>query len=396
LDHLSRRLLITGATGFLGGAVIASLIADARWPSVLLLVRGADAEAGRRRIVEALRQFDVRDDLCARVLPGQIICGDLCSVPAFAADPRLRQVTQVINCAALAGFGKPRALWPTNVDGTVEFARLLHTVSPLQRFIHVGTAMSCGLPAPNLVPEDYETGLDAKHLVTYTESKIECERRLRAELPALPLVVARPSIIVGHTRLGCRPSPSIFWVFRMARALGRFTCAADDRIDVVPADYCAQAIVQLLDQPKLKHDRYHISAGPGRSCTFGEIDEAIAAALERPPTQNYQQVAYAAIAADHGRFEDLFGPCIVPIMLRAIELYGAYAALNMTFDNSRLLAEGVPPPPRFADYAGLCALTSQDGTVAEQMQYDFKGISTRAADALAAMIRPKVPLAANA
>ncbi len=82
-------------------------------------------------------------------------------------------------------------------------------------------------------------------------------------------------------------------------------------------------------------------------------------------------------------------------MLRAIELYGAYATLDMMFDNSRLLEEGMPPPPRFAGYAGLCALTSEGDTIAEQMQYDFKGISTRTANALATMIRPKAQIMAN-
>jgi nucleoside-diphosphate-sugar epimerase len=388
-------LLITGATGFLGGAILASLIGEPRWPSVLLLVRAADAEEGRARVVEALRRFSVPESLCARVSPGQILCGDLCNVPAFAGDARLCAVSDVINCAAIAGFGKPKTMWPTNVAGTLAFARLLQSVAALRRFVHVGTAMSCGLPAPKRVPEDYEAGPDAKHLVTYTESKIECERRLAAELPRLPLVVVRPTIIVGHAQLGCRPSPSIFWVFRMARALGRFTCALEDRVDVVPADYCARAILHLLDRPTLSHSRYHISAGPQRSSSFREIDDAIAVALKMPLRRDYQQVDYATIAAGQDRFEELFGPCIVPIMLRAIELYGAYAALDMTFDNSRLLAEGMPLPPAFADYAGLCATTSEDQTIAEQMQYDFKGISTRAATALAAMIRPKSTAAAR-
>lgn len=385
VKEMPGRLLLTGATGFLGGAILAELIGQARWSSVLLLVRGADAADGRRRIVETLRKWDVAPEFCARVSTKQVLLGDLCGVSKFADDQRLRGVTDVINCAALAGFGRPPALWPTNVDGTLAFARLLGDVARLRRFVHVGTAMSCGLPAPNVVDENYVPPTDAEHLVPYTQSKVECEERLRAELAGLPLVVARPSIIVGDTRLGCRPSPSIFWVFRMARALGRFTCSLDDHVDVVPADYCARAVLHLLDAPALAHDMYHVSAGPKRSSTFGEIEQAIAEGLGVPPTRNYEQVDYSTIAASQDRFQDLFGPCVESFMLRAIQLYGQYAALDMTFENQRLLAEGMPPPPRFAEYAGLCARTGCDESIAEQMQYDFKGISARAARAVAAM-----------
>ena len=394
MNQLSDTLLITGSTGFLGGAVIAELIGQPRWGKVLLLVRAPDAATGRKRVVESLRKFNVSPDQCGRVHVDQIICGDLCTVPEFADDARLRQVTEVINCAALAGFGKPKTLWPTNVDGTLAFARLMRDVAPLRRFLHVGTAMACGFPAPKVVSEEFQPALDATHLVTYTESKIECERRLRLDLPDLPLVVARASIIIGDTRLGCQPSPSIFWVFSMARALGQFTCQLTDRVDVVPADYCARALLHLLDKPTLSHDLYHISAGPRFSSTFGDIDAAIAAGLGEEPTRDYRQVDYETIAGRHAEFQALFGPCIVSVMLRAIELYGQYAALDMSFDNRRLLDEGMAPPPRFTDYAGLCARTALGSSIAEQMQYDFKGISTRTAQALAALTRSDVKVAA--
>jgi nucleoside-diphosphate-sugar epimerase len=388
-------LLVTGATGFLGGAVISALVVQPRWATVLLLVRGATPGEGRRRIVESLRRFSVPEHLCDRVLESQIICGDLCSVPSFANDSRLSAVTDVVNCAAVAGFGAPKTLWPTNVDGTLAFAHVLNERATLRRFIHVGTAMSCGLPAPHVVPEDYQAPADAEHLVPYTESKIECEHRLRAELPGMPLIVARPSIIVGDTRFGCEPSPSIFWVFRMARALGKFTCSLDDKVDVVPADYCADAILHLLDCAELSHDLYHISAGEKLSAKFRDIDAAIAAGLGQPPTADYEQVEYEDLAARHREFQELFGPCIVPVMLRAIELYGEYSSLNMCFANDRLMAAGMRPPPAFTAYAGLCARTAEALTIAEQMQYDFKGISTRAANALRGMLRTSASAVAD-
>jgi nucleoside-diphosphate-sugar epimerase len=91
----------------------------------------------------------------------------------------------------------------------------------LRRFIQIGTGMSCGRNAPRPVSEDYP-GDDVEHYLDYTASKYEAEQRLRTELPELPLVVARPSIVVSHTELGCAASGSIYWVFRLARALQAF------------------------------------------------------------------------------------------------------------------------------------------------------------------------------
>ena len=60
------------------------------------------------------------------------------------------------------------------------------------------------------------------------------------------------------------------------------------------------------------------------------------------------------------------------IMLRAIKTYCDFSELGMLFDNQRLLAEGMPLPPPFSSYAGLCETTSQGHSIAEQMRFDYK------------------------
>ena len=82
------------------------------------------------------------------------------------------------------------------------------------------------------------------------------------------------------------------------------------------------------------------------------------------------------------RFDELLGPCVKPVMLREIRLYGAFANLGLLFDNRRLLAEGMPPPPRFDSYAGACARSADGVPITSQMRYDFKGMPARHARAL--------------
>ncbi|GLR27129.1 SDR family oxidoreductase [Limnobacter litoralis] len=369
----SPTLFLTGATGFIGGAVAARLIRTPKWANCLFLVRASTPEGGVSRLAHVLKSHDVTDELLEKIRPEQIICGSLTDVSSWENDPRLLSVVDVISSAAVASFGNHPSIWPTNVDGVMAMARRFNEIGKLRRFLHLGTAMACGRQAPIPVPEGYDAGADTDPFLQYTESKYEIERRLRAEFPAWPLVVARPSIVVGHTRLGCQPSGSIYWVFRIARALKCFTSDLNQRVDVIPVDYCAKVIHHLIEKPTLKYTDYHISAGPQRACTFEEIDAAIATAIgEMPMGTSYKVKTFEEIAEMQHRFKDLLGPCNRRIVLRAIRSYGSFAFMGMLFQNDRLIEEGLDLPPPLTSYAGLCQKTSHNQLISEQMKFDYK------------------------
>ncbi|MEN4793310.1 SDR family oxidoreductase [Pantoea agglomerans] len=368
-----KKILITGSTGFLGGAVVANLLQNRVKDRLLLLVRGETVEAGLNRLKENLKNFGLNASLINTLAAENIILGDLALTENFINDARLNDVTHVINCAAVASFGNNPTIWKVNVEGTFQFAERMSRVEGLKKFIHVGTAMSCAPEPDSLVTEG---GLDSsrdQHVVEYTWSKASIEKLMTEKLPGLPLVIARPSIVVGHSDQGCLPSASIFWVFRMVLALGKFTCDLDDRIDVVPVDYCADALVMLLDAEDVINEVIHISAGTQSSVTFAEIDEAMAKASgSRALGLDYQKVSYKQLSDSRRTFKDLFGPCNERIMLRAMNLYGHFSNLNVVFDNSKLLQLGMSKPSRFTDYLDRCVVTTRDSTIVELMQVDFK------------------------
>ena len=370
------RLLVTGGTGFLGGAIAAELAASPHWEAARFLVRAASREEGCARLRATLARFEVAPALIERVRPEQILLGDLRDADAiFAGAQRaeLAAVTHVINSGAIATFSNHPLLWPVNVNGTFAFVKQLTETAHLQRFVHVGTAMSVGPDAPNPVPEDWRPTTPIRHLVPYTETKVVIEERFKTELPQLPLVQARPTIVVGHSRLGTRPSASIYWVFRTAQLLERFTVAPHDRIDVVPVDWTAYALVALATKPVLKHSFYHLAAGPQRASSFIELDRAMAQGRGTEPViARYRQATLDELSAMRGQYQARLGPCHPRIMERAIRLYGQFAALNMTFHSEHLVSEGIAPPPPFAEYAAICAATSESSTIAEQMLADFK------------------------
>ncbi len=365
------KLLLTGATGFIGGATAVDLHKKGVLSQTVFMVRALSRADGLSRLLANLAVFHCVPK-SNELSEAQIICADLSDIDSIMqAD--WGAVTHVIHCAALATFSNNPKIWAMNVEGTLALAKAVHLQGDLKRWIQVGTAMSCGPGLDSPVSESWDLGLDDKaHLVPYTRSKIAVEMSLR-DLPNFPLVVARPSIVVGHTQFGCGPSPSIFWVFRMAIALERFTCASSEYIDIIPVDWCAQILAELCLKPQLKHDLYHVSAGNASSNRFSEIDHAFADAQGTASISGrYQQVAVEDLRSLVPLFEKKLGKVNRILILRALTLYGAFAKLNYVFDNHRLLQEGFVSAPCFASYIKACVDSSRQTPMIEQMACDFK------------------------
>lgn len=323
-----------------------------------------------------LRANLARFELGAAVLDGlserQIVPFDLRDAAAAElGDPEI-----LINCAALATFSNHPALWDTNVGGVLELGRLASRGKRLKRFVHIGTAMSCGQLADRHVREAWNVPPLEQHAVPYTYSKGMAELKLREVFPELPLVVVRPSIVVGHSRLGCAPSGSIFWMLRMVAMLETFSCRLSDRVDILSVDDCAEAIVRLATRPALAHDLYHISAGDAHSecietlyprfkrCASPEEDaQALAGYVYQP------KIEEKALAR---KFLRTTGDGNVRLVARAIHLYAKFASMSYVFDNTRLVAETGFQPRSLLSYLDRCLDTSESESITRQMQWDYK------------------------
>ena len=70
-------LLLTGATGFLGGAVLDKLLDNCNNINLLLLVRAPTPQAGLERIKENMRKFNVCEERLHALTNDNILPGDL-------------------------------------------------------------------------------------------------------------------------------------------------------------------------------------------------------------------------------------------------------------------------------------------------------------------------------
>lgn len=346
-DGPSVTLLLTGITGFLGGATAAHLLTHHAALRLVALVRGESVEDARARARRSLGRFLDSDALAAAERRLEVVVGSLEDTGLVFPPEQIARYTHVLHLAACTSFHSTRRVWLVNFDGALRLARHASTFPRLQRYVHVGTAYACGVTSNRVFGED-DADADV-HLVDYTRSKMECERRLRETAPSLPLVVARPSVVVGHTTLGCAPSSSIYWYVRALHRLGRapFPRGADTQWDVVPVDWVAWALELLLYKPSLSYSRYHLSSGESYSDAWRDIvmvlDAELGAATEPTVARAFN-----------------LGPSDARRVGAAIDAFDRFSRLSVEcFDNHRLLSEGVPPPPRLTSYLARCAAPSK-------------------------------------
>ncbi|MET8927454.1 amino acid adenylation domain-containing protein [Streptomyces sp. NPDC004611] len=252
-SDLPRRILLTGATGFLGRHLLDQLLArtDAR---IHCLVR--------HRSIDRLPVTD-------RVIP---VPGDL-SAPGLGLSAEhhstLTTLDAIYHNAAVPHFAAPyHALKPAHVDATAAILRLaaasgapLHLISTLGVFLgdaHDGRVIT-EADAPT-DPSGLTSGYDLSRWVADAMAAAARER-------GLPVSIHRIAAIVGDTATGAADPRSAFsrWLTGCLAA-GAVPDTAEV-LDMVPVDMVAAAIVALSRTPDhLRRDHhYHGDGGLTRT-----------------------------------------------------------------------------------------------------------------------------------
>jgi thioester reductase-like protein len=249
---MSQPVFLTGATGFLGMEVLARLL-ERGDRDVLALVRAGDHAAAEQRLDGVLAKL-WRDPSPYRARV-RAVPGDVTS-PGLGIDKAERallaeEVGAVLHCAASIAFDLPlEEARLINVEGTREvvgFARECRSLGRLDRFVHVSTAYVAGRHGGVFGEDQLAVGQTFRN--TYEQTKWEAEH-IVASAGDLAPAIARPSIVMGESDCGWTPAFNVlYWPLR-AFSRGFFEevpALAHSRVDVVPVDYVADALVRLLE-----------------------------------------------------------------------------------------------------------------------------------------------------
>lgn len=250
------KTLLTGASGFVGSAVLRRLAAAGH--DVRVLIRPS---SDRRNIAGT---------------DCEVVTGDL-------DDPASLQAA-VAGCDALFHIAADYRLWVprpdeiyrTNVDGSVALM-MAAAEAGVRRIVYTSSVATLGLNADSSPSnEDTPVGL-ADMIGHYKRSKFLAEEKVRqlVKTLGLPVVVVNPSAPVGPRDI--KPTPTGRLI--VDAATGKMPAYVDTGLNVVHVDDVAEGHL-LAFEKGVAGERYILGS---ENMTLKEILHAVAAITGRPP-----------------------------------------------------------------------------------------------------------------
>ena len=281
--------LVTGATGFLGTAVIPRLL-KSKPCSVYALVRAADPEQLEMRRRKFLSKLpDCVDSERIIFLNGDLTKPHL-GLSQRDLDTVYANVDGIMHMAASTRFDLTREQAKhINIDGGHEITNLawrLQREGKLQRLDYVSTCYVAGDRKGRILETECDEGQTFRN--SYEWSKATAETHLRQQMAkGLRATVYRPSIIVGDSQSGAAASFSALYIPVMVYYRGWWRTLPgnpDTMIDLVPVDFVADAMLKLSKQEATLGKTFHLAAGDD-AIRIEDIVTRLNTVIDAPPVR---------------------------------------------------------------------------------------------------------------
>jgi nucleoside-diphosphate-sugar epimerase len=241
------KMLVTGATGFLGRHLLESLAHELPDARVCVLVRD-------RATWQSMSWKDA-------LAPVEVIEGSITEPQGWQHDERLSNLDGVFHLAALVRHSRQdsKEVYSTNIDGAKAMVRVAAEHGARMVFVSTSGTVGCFSDADASADEDSPYCRDKVRTWPYYDSKIsaEVETRALAEELATQLVFIRPPVLLGP---GDHRFRSTGHIIRFLRR--RLPFLIQGGIHYVDVRDASRAIIRAMLHPEPK-PAYHL---PGTTC----------------------------------------------------------------------------------------------------------------------------------
>jgi nucleoside-diphosphate-sugar epimerase len=262
-----RNILLTGATGLIGGEVVSILgeLGHRIWA----LVRANNE-------TDAINRIAARFARSGRNIPYTIIpvCGDITQKNLGIRDRRIldsirKNCQAIVHLAGATSFRDNRSCHATNVKGALEIIQESKAWIKDVKLFFLSTSFVCCSPRHCEITEDMPC-------VGYANGYIESKRIAEREFSNshLDTVILRPSIVVSRGINDRQFARSILWFIPIVAKLGMIPGNKDSQIDIVGVDYVTDCVIKLFEL-NIGSGIYNISAGIPHSVKLGEIADIV-------------------------------------------------------------------------------------------------------------------------
>lgn len=266
-DAPMRRVLLTGATGYLGAFLLHELMKQTQ-AEVICLVRASTPQEGVDRILSNLRKYQLETaDLQSRV---SVVLGDLTEpllgLHETAFKALARDIDTIVHSGAWVNFVYPyQHLKASNVDATETLLRLACADRPRPIQFHyvstMGVIMSTGYDRATPIPETSEL-LHADDLLNgYEQSKYASDKMVWTAFKerGIPGAIYRPPLISGLSD-GTYHKLDEF-LPQVLKGCLQLQCFPDldSAWEMAPIDFVSQAIVHIARQPINLNKAYFVT-----------------------------------------------------------------------------------------------------------------------------------------
>lgn len=276
-------ILLTGATGYLGGFMLKTIIEDTS-AQILCLVRFTEPNdeckpAGMARIRKNLIDLGIwSDSMLERieVVPGNLARKRLGLSPENF-DSLAARIQVIIHAAATVNLVYPyAALRNANVGGTREILRLASRKGATVHHVSTNGVLP---PSAEGWPEEKMLDVDSvptKLLDGYGQTKWVAEKLVyEAGRRGLPVKVYRPGTISGHSVTGSTNTYDLLNALIVESVqLGVAPDVKDWLAEMTPVDYVSKSIITLANHTGSNQSVYHL--GDPKPISAAQVFEHLA------------------------------------------------------------------------------------------------------------------------